>query len=78
MDGGFRSKYQLIQQFLVILFATKLILEILLFLGLNALASLVQVNTNLATQPAYQRVIIDCLDDPDETLKRKVLYCITK
>ena len=23
-------------------------------------------------EPAYQRVVIDCLNDPDETLKRKV------
>lgn len=23
-------------------------------------------------EPAYQRIVIDCLNDPDETLKRKV------
>ncbi|XP_031567499.1 AP-4 complex subunit epsilon-like [Actinia tenebrosa] len=43
------------------------------YLGINALAALVEVKASFATEPAYQRIIIDCLDDPDETLKRKTL-----
>ncbi|KAK3754940.1 hypothetical protein QZH41_019358 [Actinostola sp. cb2023] len=41
------------------------------YLGLNALTSLIDVNASFATEPSYQRIVINCLDDPDETLKRK-------
>ncbi|XP_001641922.2 AP-4 complex subunit epsilon-1 isoform X2 [Nematostella vectensis] len=43
------------------------------YLGITALAALVQVNASLATEAAFQLIIIDCLDDPDEMLKRKTL-----
>ena len=42
------------------------------FVGITTLASLIQVNSGFAAEPAYQRIVLDCLDNPDETLKRKV------
>ena len=42
--------------------------------GITSLASLVQVEPKYALD--YQMIVIDCLDDPDETLKRKVQYSV--
>ena len=44
----------------------------LLYTGIKTLTSLLQVGSGFVLEPAYQRVIIDCLNDPDETLRKKV------
>ncbi|EOD28102.1 Adaptor protein complex 4, subunit epsilon, partial [Emiliania huxleyi CCMP1516] len=41
------------------------------YLGIKALAGVVQVNQKYALE--HQLVVVDCLEDPDETLKRKTL-----
>ncbi|XP_068743857.1 uncharacterized protein [Montipora capricornis] len=41
--------------------------------GINSLSSLIQGGSGFVMEAAYQRFVIDCLDDPDETLKRKTL-----
>jgi AP-4 complex subunit epsilon-1 len=40
------------------------------YLGITALTSVVRVNPVYAAE--HQMTVIDCLDDPDDTLKRKV------
>ena len=42
--------------------------------GITALAMVAQVKPEVAQQ--YQMIVIDCLDDPDETLKKKVCVCV--
>lgn len=41
------------------------------YLGVTGLAQIVQVNPTYATE--HQMVVVDCLEDPDDTLKRKTL-----
>ena len=41
------------------------------YLGIKALASIVQINQKYALD--HQMIVVDCLEDPDETLKRKTL-----
>ncbi|XP_015753041.1 PREDICTED: AP-4 complex subunit epsilon-1-like [Acropora digitifera] len=43
------------------------------YIGITTLTSLLQVGSGFVMESAYQRFVIDCLDDPDETLKRKTL-----
>ena len=44
--------------------------------GINSLAALVQVEPKIALD--YQMIVMECLDDVDETLKRKVQQSCTQ
>ena len=46
------------------------------YLGITALVAVVQVNPAYAAE--HQMIVIDCLDDPDDTLKRKTLELLCK
>lgn len=48
-------------------------------MGIDALGRIVKINADFAAE--HQLAVIDCLEDPDETLKRKtldLLYKMTK
>lgn len=46
------------------------------YVGIDALARIVRINPKHAVE--HQMLVIDCLEDPDETLKKKTLELIFK
>lgn len=46
------------------------------YVGIDALARIVRINPKFANE--HQVAVIDCLEDPDETLKKKTLELLYK
>lgn len=46
------------------------------YIGIDALSRIVRINSNYANE--HQLAVIDCLEDPDETLKKKTLELLFK
>ena len=46
------------------------------YIGIDALARIVRINAKYAAE--HQMAVIDCLEDPDETLKNKTLHLLHK
>ena len=46
------------------------------YVGIDALSRIVRINANYANE--HQIAVIDCLEDPDETLKKKTLELLFK
>ena len=46
------------------------------YVGIDALSRIVRINSNYANE--HQIAVIDCLEDPDETLKKKTLELLFK
>lgn len=43
------------------------------YVGITGLAAIVRVHPTFAAHPEHQIVVLDCLEDVDETLKRRTL-----
>ena len=46
------------------------------YVGIDALSRIVRINANYANE--HQIAVIDCLEDPDDTLKKKTLELLFK
>lgn len=46
------------------------------YVGIDSLARIVRINAKYATE--HQLAVIDCLEDPDDTLKKKTLELLYK
>lgn len=46
------------------------------YVGIDALSRIVRINIGYANE--HQLAVIDCLEDPDETLKKKTLELLFK
>lgn len=46
------------------------------YVGIDALSRIVRINSDYANE--HQIAVIDCLEDPDDTLKRKTLELLFK
>lgn len=48
--------------------------RVCVYVGIKGLASIVKDHPRYAAD--HQLAVIDCLEDPDETLKRKTVRCV--